>query len=216
MGLAIFTKVPAFTMVIPIGYLILSSNKTESNTLRTFSLWLAPIILIPLIWPMSAISVGQFDNWLFGIYEQANREKLTLSLSIKDLFQIDPILLILGIAGIIFAAVRKDFFIILFIVPYTLFLNLVGFVTIFHLLPLIVGFSIASGTFITYGSDILQKIALNNKLIQVLPYVIITGISIAGLTGMISTSGLLKDHNSHYFDAVRVCKRIHAKQDSLL
>ena len=118
LGLAIFTKVPAFTMVLPIGYLILANYKIERNILRTFTVWLAPVILIPLIWSMYAVSVGQFDNWLFGIYEQANREKLPLSLSIIEFFQIDPILLSLGIAGIIFAAIRKDLFIILFIVPY--------------------------------------------------------------------------------------------------
>ena len=196
LGLAIFTKIPAFTMVLPVGYLILSNNKIESNILKNFSIWLAPVILIPLIWSIYAISVGQFDNWLFGIYEQANREKLPLSLSIIAFFQIDPILLSLGTASIIFAAIRKDFFIILFIVPYVVFLYFVGFVTIFHLVPLIVGFSIASGTFLT---EISKKIAPNIKLGQVLPYVIIAAISIIGI---ISTSTfLIKDHTSHYFEA---------------
>jgi Dolichyl-phosphate-mannose-protein mannosyltransferase len=196
LGLAIFTKVPAFTMVLPIGYLILANYKIERNILRTFTVWLAPVILIPLIWSMYAVSVGQFDNWLFGIYEQANREKLPLSLSIIEFFQIDPILLSLGIAGIIFAAIRKDLFIILFIVPYLVFLYFVGFVTIFHLVPLIVGFSIASGILIT---DISKKIAPNIKLGHVLPYVVI---AIIGAIGIISSSSfLIKDHTSHYFEA---------------
>ena len=196
LGLAIFTKVPAFTMVLPIGYLILENYKIERNILRTFTVWLAPVILIPLIWSMYAVSVGQFDNWLFGIYEQANREKLPLSLSVIEFFQIDPILLSLGIAGIIFAAIRKDLFIILFIVPYGVFLNFVGFVTIFHLVPLVVGFSIASGIFIT---DISKKITPNIKLGHVLPYVVI---AIIGAIGIISTSSfLIKDHTSHYFEA---------------
>ena len=201
LGLAIFTKVPAFTMVLPIGYLILANYKIERNILRTFTVWLVPVILIPLIWSMYAVSVGQFDNWLFGIYEQANREKLPLSLSVIEFFQIDPILLSLGIAGIIFSAIRKDLFIILFIVPYGVFLNFVGFVTIFHLLPLIVGFSIASGIFIT---DISKKITPNIKLGHVLPYVVI---AIIGAIGIISTSSfLIKDHTSHYFEAAAVCK----------
>jgi hypothetical protein len=144
---------------------------------------------------MYAISIGQFDNWLFGIYEQANREKLPLSLSIKDFFQIDPILLILGIAGIVFAAVRKDIFILLFTVPYAVFLYFVGFVTNFHLLPLIAGFSIALGTLIM---DMSQKIAPHKKLGQVLPYVILAAV---GLIGMTSTSALLiKDYTSNYFE----------------
>jgi 4-amino-4-deoxy-L-arabinose transferase-like glycosyltransferase len=196
LGLAIFTKIPAFTMVLPVGYLILASSKTESNLIKTLFLWLAPVILIPLIWPMYAISVGQFDNWLFGIYEQANREKLPLSLSIKDFFQIDPMLLILGTTGIVFAAIKKDIFILLLTVPYAVFLYFVGFVTIFHLLPLIAGFSIASGSFIV---DMSQKIAPRKKLGQMSPYVIIAAI---GVIGIISTSVLLiKDHTSHYFEA---------------
>jgi hypothetical protein len=196
LGLAIFTKIPAFTMVLPVGYLIISNNKIESNTLKLFSVWLAPVILIPLIWTMHAISVGQFDNWLFGIYEQANRERLPLSLSIIEFFQIDPILLSLGTISIIFAAIRKDFFIILFIVPYVAFLYFVGFVAIFHLVPLIIGFSIASGIFLTEFS---KKIAPNIKLGQVLPYVII---AIIGVIGIVSTSTfLIKNHTLHYFEA---------------
>ena len=34
LGLAIFTKIPAFTMVLPVGYFILASNKIESNILK--------------------------------------------------------------------------------------------------------------------------------------------------------------------------------------
>ena len=196
LGLAIFTKIPAFTMVLPVEYLILSKNKIESNILKIFSVWLAPVVLIPLIWTMHAISVGQFDNWLFGIYEQANRETLPLSLSIIEFFQIDPILLSLGTVSIIFAAIRKDFFIILFIVPYVVFLYFVGFVTIFHLVPLITGFSIASGIFLTEFS---KKIAPNIKLGQVLPYVTIAVIGVIGIVG--TSTFLIKDHTLQYFEA---------------
>ena len=34
LGLAIFTKIPAFTMVLPLGYLIISNNKLQSNILK--------------------------------------------------------------------------------------------------------------------------------------------------------------------------------------
>ena len=196
LGLAIFTKVPAFIMILPIGYLILLRVRFNSNALKMFFLWLAPVILIPLTWPLYAISVGQFDNWLFGVYEQANRESMPLSLSIRDFFQIDPILLILGISGIILAAIRKDFFIILLTVPYTIFLYFIGFVTIFHLLPLVVGFSIASGALIT---DLARKIAPSKKLAQGLTFVTIAAI---GLIGILNTSALLAEgQTSQYFEA---------------
>jgi hypothetical protein len=196
LGLAIFTKIPAFTLVLPVGYLIIANNKSEGNILKMFSLWIIPVILIPLIWPMYAISVGQFDNWLFGIYDQATREKLPLSLSIMEFFRTDPVLLSLGVISVIFSAIRKDFFITFFIVPYLVFLYFVGFVTIFHLLPLIVGLSIASGIFL---SEISKKASPNIKVNKALPYVIIAAL---GVIGIISTSDfILKNSASHYFEA---------------
>jgi hypothetical protein len=81
-------------------------------------------------------------------------------------------------------------------VPYAVFLYFVGFVTIFHLLPLIVGFSIASGSFI---SDMTQKIAPNKRLGQVSPYVIIAAIGVIGIIG--TSALLLKDQTSHHFEA---------------
>ena len=196
LGLAIFTKIPALTMILPVGYLIISNNKLQSNLLKMLSIWIVPVILIPLIWPMYAISVGQFDNWLFGIYEQANREKLPFSLSLVEFFRIDPVLLSLGIISVIFSVIRKDFFIIFFIVPYVVFLYFVGFVTIFHLIPLIVGLSIASGSFLM---EISRKVSPNMKVDKVLPYVVIAAICVIGV---ISTSHfLLKDYTSQYFEA---------------
>lgn len=196
LGLAIFTKIPAAIMILPVGYLILSRIKVKRNVIMIFFIWLAPVILIPLIWLMYAVSVGQFDNWLLGVYEQANREKVPLSLSIEDFFHIDPILLILGISGIVLAAIRKDFFILLLTVPYVGFLYFVGFVTIFHLLPLIVGFSIASGALITYLSN---KVTHNKKFAQGLPFLTI---AVIGLIGIFNTSTLLvQDQTSQYFKA---------------
>ena len=193
LGLAIFTKIPAFTMILPLGYLIISNHKLQSNILKMLFIWIVPVILIPLIWPIYAISVGQFDNWLVGIYEQANREKFPLSLSLVEFFRIDPVLLSLGIISVIFSAIRKDFFIIFFIVPYVVFLYFVGFVSIFHLLPLIVGFSIASGSFLM---EISRKVSPN---VKVLPYVVIAAICVIGVIG--TSHFLLKDYTSQYFEA---------------
>jgi 4-amino-4-deoxy-L-arabinose transferase-like glycosyltransferase len=110
LGLAIFTKIPAFTMILSLGYLIISNDKLQSNILKMLFIWIVPVILIPLIWPIYAISVGQFDNWLVGIYEQANREKFPLSLSLVEFFRIDPVLLSLGIISVIFSATYFIFY----------------------------------------------------------------------------------------------------------
>ena len=42
----------------------------ENNiiNLKALGLWFIPVILIPAIWPAYAISVGQFDGWLNGLF----------------------------------------------------------------------------------------------------------------------------------------------------
>ena len=73
LGLAIYTKVPAFTMIPLVGYLIVSNSK--SNRKKTLGLWLIPVILIPLLWPAYAFSIGQGDLWLDWVLWQTGRKK---------------------------------------------------------------------------------------------------------------------------------------------
>src|ERR687888_406950 len=144
LGLAIFTKVPAFTMIPLIGYLIISSspyttnsNKKDKNqnnnnndddssnsstvttrlgrniitnlrnlNLKALGLWFIPVILIPAIWPVYAISVGEFDSWMDGVIWQTNRPvNKPLLDSVNAFFKVDTILLVLGAVGSFYAAV---------------------------------------------------------------------------------------------------------------
>jgi dolichyl-phosphate-mannose--protein O-mannosyl transferase len=110
LGLAIFTKIPALTMIPLVGFLVYTNSSNKS--LKMLGYWLIPVILIPLTWPAHAFYIGQFNLWLDGVVYQAHREDikgLGLSDLINSFFQIDPILLILGIAGLVFAAIKKDF-----------------------------------------------------------------------------------------------------------
>ena len=52
LGLAIFTKIPVFTMVLLVGFLVFTNNK---NSFKVLGIWLIPVILIPMIWPVYAI-----------------------------------------------------------------------------------------------------------------------------------------------------------------
>src|SRR6185369_9197869 len=76
LGLAILTKVPLFTMIPLVGYLVYkNSNHLKSRSpLKMFFVWLIPIILIPSIWPLYAISVDEFDLWKHGALHQVERE----------------------------------------------------------------------------------------------------------------------------------------------
>ena len=90
LGLAIYTKIPAFTMMPVVGYLVVSNS--NSNRKKTLALWLIPVILIPLLWPAYAFSIGEFDLWLNGVMFQQGRASAgtgtNLSAAFKVLFKI--------------------------------------------------------------------------------------------------------------------------------
>ncbi|MDQ6865668.1 MAG: glycosyltransferase family 39 protein, partial [Thermoproteota archaeon] len=73
LGLAIFTKIPAFTMIPLVGVLIYGINNNTKNLRVLLGLWLVPVILIPMIWPVYALSIGEFHLWVSGVFLQLHR-----------------------------------------------------------------------------------------------------------------------------------------------
>ncbi len=190
LGVAIFTKIPAFTMIPLVGFLIYTNS---GRSLRALGLWFIPVIVIPLIWPAYAISVGQLDEWIDGIFWQAEREGQGIERSIKSIFRIDPVLLMLGIAGIILAVLKRDLFILLATVPFLIFISLIGFVQLFHWIPVFPAFCIAGGNLIVYLSSRID----NKKLQRLLPFAAIAAI---GIFGLVSTTILITTNvNTSYF-----------------
>ena len=188
LGVAIFTKIPAFTMIPLVGFLIYTNS---GRSLRALGLWFIPVIAIPLIWPAYAISVGQLDQWIDGIFWQAEREGQGIEGSIKSIFRIDPVLLILGIAGIIFAVLKRDLFIVLATVPFLIFISIIGFVQLFHWIPVFPAFCIAGGNLITYLTGRID----NKKLQRLLPFATIAAI---GIFGLVSTTILITTNVSSF------------------
>jgi tetratricopeptide (TPR) repeat protein len=195
LGLAIFTKIPAVTMIPLVGFLIYQNN--NNRKLKTLGLWFIPVILIPLIWPAYATYSGQFDLWLDGVLWQTHRGVQTLFSSLKYDFQIDPVLVLLGIAGLMFVAIKRDLFLLLWTIPFLIFLYLIGFVSQWHFIPIIPAACIAAARFINYLSNRI----INKKKIQrvLLPFIIISGIVIFGLTS--TTMIIATSDNSLYFEA---------------
>ncbi len=193
LGLAIFTKIPAFTMIPLVGFLIYINSNRD---LKILGLWFIPVILIPLIWPAYSMSVGQFNLWLDGVYGQIHRGKQTLFYSINIDFKIDSVLFILGMAGLVFAAIKRDFFLLLWVIPFLVFLYLIGFVSHWHLIPLIPPFCVAAARLIV---DLSNRIS-NKKIVQqILPFAIILGV---GIFGLVNTTILItSSNNSSYFQA---------------
>ena len=201
LGLSIFTKVPVFTMIPLVGFLIYTNN-TNGHKLRNLGLWFIPVILIPLIWPAHAMIIGEFDQWIHGVlWQTTGRPSSPLSGTIKTFFQNDPILLVLGTAGLIYAAVKRDFFLLLWVVPFLIFLYFIGYVSAFHVMPLIPAFCIAASRFLV---ELPSKIKIIKKynLQQTLPFAIISGIIIFGL---VSTTMLITTNvNSSVYKALAV------------
>jgi hypothetical protein len=127
LGLSIFTKIPAFAMIPLIGYLIcIGSSTNRSNDKKNNShnridvsklgIWFIPVILIPLIWPIYSISIGEFDLWLKDMIWNAQREYnydnwpigSSLLNSLSYIFQIDPVIFLLGCASIVFSYIKTN------------------------------------------------------------------------------------------------------------
>jgi hypothetical protein len=190
LGLAIFTKIPAFTMIPLVVFLLLyNSNKNNDNNsannknnrtekklkLRTLGLWLIPVILIPSIWPLYSLAIGQFNLWIEGISYQTGRDNENHSLleSIDIIFGIDPILLIIGIAGIGFsAAIKRDFIFLLWVVPFVAFFASIALVQYFYWILVLPAFCIAAATLIE---------CISNKITRAVTTTIVVNSRIMGI-----------------------------------
>ena len=189
LGLAIFTKIPVVTMIPLVGFLIFTNN---SRNLKTLGLWFIPVLLIPLIWPAYSVSVGQFDDWLKSVSAQSNRANNSILNSLVVLYQSDPVLTVLAAAGFVFAAVRRDFFLLLWAIPFVLFFFfIIGRMTFSYWIPLIPFFCVAAAKLTV---DLSQRIYYK-KIQQILPFAVISGIVIFGLT---STTMLISTNVSSY------------------
>jgi hypothetical protein len=196
LGLSIFTKIPAFTMIPLIGYIMYSNN---GKNIKLLGLWFIPVIFIPLLWPLHAFSIGEFNSWVNSVLHQAHRTVIPPGSSFQDAinaaFHIDPILFTLGVVGLVYAAIKKDIFLLLWTIPFTIFLVLTGFVQYFHVIPLVPAFCIAGAQLITSVSTLLQR----TRIQRTLPFIIIT---VIGIFGLVSTTLLINTNlNSGYYKA---------------
>jgi len=133
------------------------------------------------MWPTHAMSAGHMEFWLDDVIWQATeRPESSLDNSLRDLLRIDPVLIVLGSVSLIYAALRKDFFILLWTIPFIIFFYFVGRVTYNYWVPLLPVFCIAGSVFII---EICRKITGGTRRLigQILPFVVISSIVIFGL-----------------------------------
>ena len=186
LGLAIYTKITAFTMIPLVGFLIFTNNKS----FKSLALWLVPVILIPSLWPLYALSAGQFDEWLDGVIWQGLQRPTTDVLSqMTSLLNMDPVLVVLTIIGTIYLTLRRDFLILLWIVPFYLFAISIHWIYPFHFILLLPAACIASALLIVEVPKRILKKENHQKLLT------ITTVSAIGIFGLVSITSFL---NTNY------------------
>ncbi len=200
MGLAIFTKTPA-CMMVPVVALIIYRN---SKNTKHLAIWFIPVVAIASIWPLYNIWSGQFDAWLDGlVWQTAERAEKPLLNSLVAMMNIDPVLVTLGIAGLVYAVLleigNRNYFITLWVIPYLIFLYLIGWVSYFHWIILIPALTI-SGALLIKG--VLGKtVVRDQKRVGLISYNTTVIVSVIGIFGLISTTMLIRtDATSSYFE----------------
>lgn len=127
LGLAIFTKVTAITMIPVVGYIMVSSHG-----IGTLAKWLPPVFAIPSAWPAYAAHLGQLDYWFRDVLWQAGRGAGGILPGTGYLFSIDPVMTVLGAASFAYAAAKRDLFLVFWLAPFLVFVGSVGFFQYFH------------------------------------------------------------------------------------
>lgn len=144
LGIAIYTKITAAIMIPLIAYLIytgLDGNRIKH--VMHIMLWLSPVILIPLHWPLHSIMLNQFDLWVSGVTWQASRGSNGLVSSLGSVVLLDPIILILGLGGLVYTVYTKDHLIVLWIIPFFIFFS-IAYNQYFHWILVFPALSISS------------------------------------------------------------------------
>lgn len=72
----------------------------KNRSRKLLLLWSVPVISIPLLWPAYAYSIGNLDEWIAGVYLQTHRISQPLINSLIAFLHNDPVLFVVGIAGV--------------------------------------------------------------------------------------------------------------------
>ncbi len=174
LGIAIFTKIPAFTMIPLVAFLIYRNN---NRSLKSLGTWFVPVILIPLIWPAQSILAGAFNSWTNDVLWQINRENAGLPWIVFLLAITDPFIFAAGFGGLAYSLLRRDYFLLLWALPFIAFLAAMGYTNFFYWIPILPALCIGAAKLLF---DIIEK---TKKIRQkALSVVILSSIVVFGLT----------------------------------
>jgi hypothetical protein len=203
LGVSIFTKAPLLVMIPLVGYVINSGSRSPAKLnlsglfRRTFLLWLIPVIAIPSLWPVLSFMDNQFNQWVSDVQLQSTRPTDSLVTIFQSFATVDPILLILGLSGMVYAAFKRDYFVILWVLFFIGFFALF-YTQYFHIIPLIPVWCIASSLIID-GAYVRIK---NFSKRYIVHYIFFISISFLIVIGLVSTLWIVTtDVTSSQFEA---------------
>jgi hypothetical protein len=179
LGLSILTKIPFFVMIPLVGYLIYKNSNyvKDGFRLKMLLVWLIPLILIPSIWPLYAMSVGEIDLWEKGLLHQVHRADRRADI-MESFFNTDSMLLILGLAGLIYSCMKKKWIVILWIVPFLIFVYVHGWFLSFHWVLALPAFCIGGAAMVIELVQRMKFVRINKSRTLTIICVCIAGIGL--------------------------------------
>lgn len=198
LGTAIFTKETAFIMIPLVAILLYQNTKNR----KTLVLWFIPVILIPLLWPAQSIADNQFHKFVIDIFSQVHRQNHNFVNIVGNFAGYDPVLLVLGIIGTVYAAIKRDFMILLWVIPFVIFLASLGYVQYFYWILILPAFCISASKFII---DKIETVKKSNQ--RVITFSVIIGICIFGLA--VSTVLITTNVSGQFEAAAYVIQNVH-------
>lgn len=174
LGLAIFTKIPAFTMIPLLAFLIYRNNK---RSLKALGAWFVPVLLIPLIWPAQSLLAGSFSSWTNDVLWQINRDNAGLPWIVFLLAIIDPFIFVVGFAGLAYSFIRRDYLILLWTLPFIAFIAAMGYANFFYWIPVLPALSIAAAKLLVDFMQTSKKFSQKVLRVAMLSSIIIFGVT---------------------------------------
>lgn len=174
LGLAIFTKIPAFTMIPLVAFLIYRNNK---RSLRVLGMWFVPVILISVLWPAQSIIAGEFNLWTNDVLWQINRGNAGLPWIVFLLAITDPFIFVAGFGGLAYSFMRRDYFILLWSFPFVAFLAVMGYTNFFYWIPILPAFCIGASKLLIDVIERSKKIIQKRLTVAIFSSIIVFGVA---------------------------------------
>ena len=200
LGLSIFIKLSMVVMIPLVLYLVYYTSITKSKAGIRLGMknivvrWFIPVIAIPSLWPIQSIVDNQFDLWLSDVWLQSTRATEGLIAIFQSFIIVDPVLMFLGFFGIAYSILKKEYIILLWILPFVCFSS-IFYTQYFHLIPVIPAWCIAAAFLIDRILSTIRNLA-RRLVVQTITFTSIF------LFGLISTLMIVSaDLSSSQFEA---------------